>query len=123
MPNHLHGIILISSDNIIANSESKIKPLGRLIGVFKTISTKQINIIRKTIGVPFWQRNFYEHVIRDDYALNRIREYITTNPLRWDLDRENHQAQGIDEFDNWLATFKRPPTRAIACRGGSRTAP
>ena len=87
------------------------KPLGRLIGAFKTISTKQINFIRKTSGASFWQRNFYEHVIRDDHALNRIREYITTNPLRWDLDRENPQAQGRDEFDNWLATFKKPPAR------------
>jgi putative transposase len=104
MPNHLHGIIFISPDNIISTDcrgcsrtaptgESKIKPLGRLIGVFKTISTKQINFILKTRGVPFWQRNFYEHVIRDDHALNRIREYINTNPLRWDLDRENPQAQ------------------------------
>ena len=98
--------------------ERKIKPLGRLIGAFKTISTKQINFVRKTSGVPFWQRNFYEHAIRDDHELNRIREYITTNPLRWDLDRENHQAQGRDEFDNWLATFKKPPVRAIATRRG-----
>jgi hypothetical protein len=73
--------------------------------------------IRKTTGVPFWQRNFSEHAIRDDYGLNRIREYITTNPLRWDLDREKHQAQGRDEFDNWLATFKKPPVRAIAAPG------
>jgi putative transposase len=130
MPNHLHGIIFISSDNIISTDrgggsrtaptgERKMKPLGRLIGAFKTISTKQINFIRKTSGVPFWQRNFYEHVIRDDYALNRLREYITTNPLRWDLDRENPQPQGRNEFDNWLTTFKKPPAGAITRRGGS----
>jgi REP element-mobilizing transposase RayT len=128
MPNHLHGIIFISPDNIISTDcrggsrtaptgERKIKPIGRLIGAFKTISTKQINFNRKTSGVPFWQRNFYEHVIRDDHALNRIREYITTNPLRWDLDRENPQAQGRDEFDNWLATFKKPPAHAITTVG------
>jgi len=133
MPNHLHGIIFLSLDHMIAPDcrggsrtapagEGKIKPLGRLIGAFKTISTKQINFIRKTSGVPFWQRNFYEHVIRDDHALNHIREYITTNPLRWDLDRENPQVQGRDEFDNWLTTFKKPPVGAINRRGGSRTA-
>jgi putative transposase len=120
MPNHLHGIIFISSDNIVSTDcrggsrtaptgERKMKPLGRLIGAFKTISTKQINFTRKTSGSPFWQRNFYEHVIRHDHALNRIREYITTNPLRWDLDRENPQAQRRDEFDNWLATFVNRP--------------
>ena len=128
MPNHLHGIIFISADcrggsRTAPTGESKMKPLGRLIGAFKTISTKQINFIRKTNGVLFWQRNFYEHVIRDGHALNRIREYITTNPLRWDLDRENPQAQGRDEFDNWLATFKKPPARAITTVGAVREPP
>ena len=134
MPNHLHGIIFISPDNIISTDcrggsrtaptgESKIKPLGRLIGAFKTISTKQINFTRKTSGAPFWQRNFYEHVIRDDHSLNRIREYIVTNPLQWDLDRENPQAQGRDEFDIWLATFKKPPARAITTVGAVREPP
>jgi putative transposase len=114
MPNHLHGIIIISSNRrggsrTAPTGEYKVKPLGRLIGAFKTMSTKQINLISKTSEVPFWQRNFYEHVIRDDHSLNRIRDYIVTNPLRWDLDRENPQARGRDEFDTWLAAFKRPP--------------
>jgi putative transposase len=114
MPNHFHGIIIIlencrGGSRTAPTGESKRKPLGRLIGVFKTISTKQINFIRKTRGVPFWQRNFYEHVIRDDHSLNRIREYIVTNPLRWHMDRENPQAQEIDEFDNWLNSFKKAP--------------
>ena len=134
MPNHLHGIIFISPDNIISTDcrggsrtaptgESKIKPLGRLIGAFKTISTKQINFTRKTSGAPFWQRNFYEHVIRDDHSLNRIREYIVTNPWQWDLDRENPQAQGRDEFAIWLATFKKPPAYAITTVGAVREPP
>jgi REP element-mobilizing transposase RayT len=134
MPNHLHGIIFISPDNIISTDcrggsrtaptgESRIKPLGRLIGAFKTITTKQINFARKTRGAPFWQRNFYEHVIRDDLSLNRIREYVVTNPLQWDLDRENPQAQGRDEFDNWLANFKKPPTRASTAVGAVREPP
>jgi putative transposase len=128
MPNHLHGIIIISANcrggsRPAPTGESKIKPLGRLIGAFKTISTKQINFTRKTIGAPFWQRNFYEHVIRDDHSLNRIREYIVTNPLQWDLDRENPRAQGRDEFDNWLATFKKPPASAITTVGAVREPP
>ena len=130
MPNHLHGIIFIAPDNIISTDcrggsrtaptgARKIKSLGRLIGAFKTISTKQINFTRKISGASFWQRNFYEHVIRDDHSLNCIREYIVTNPLQWDLDRENPQAQGRDEFDSWLATFKKSPAHAITRRGGS----
>jgi putative transposase len=128
MPNHLHGIIIIStncrgSSRTAPTGARRIKPLGRLIGAFKTISTKQINFTRKTSGASFWQRNFYEHVIRDDHSLNRIREYIVTNPLQWDLDRENPQAQGRDEFDNWLATFKKPPAGAITTVGAVREPP
>ena len=36
-----------------------------------------------------WQRNYYEHIIRDEYSLIRIREYIVNNPAQWALDREN----------------------------------
>ena len=39
-------------------------------------------------GVPIWQRNYYEHVVRGENELNRIREYIANNPLQWEMDRE-----------------------------------
>jgi len=77
----------------------KRKPLGRLIGAFKTVSTKRINEYRGTPGVVVWQRNYYEHIIRDERSLNRIREYIAANPLRWHLDRENVHAAGTDPGD------------------------
>ncbi len=64
-----------------------------------------------------WQRSFYDHVIRDEASLNRIREYISTNPLRWDLDRENPRSRGSDEFDRWLATCKTRPIKETR-RGG-----
>jgi hypothetical protein len=63
------------------------KPLGRLIGAFKTVSTKEINQIRNTPAVPIWQRNYYEHIIRDKTALDNIRRYIQTNPQSWDADQ------------------------------------
>lgn len=44
-------------------------------------SSKQINIIRNTPGFTVWQRNYYEHIIRNEPELNRIREYIINNPL------------------------------------------
>lgn len=50
-----------------------------------------------------WQRNYYEHVIRDEKSLDRIREYIATNPLRWHLDRENPHRTGDD--DGWDNLF------------------
>lgn len=106
MPNHLHGIIFIAdcrggSRTAHGGAETahggasrgapteKIKPLGQLIGVFKTISTKQINGIRRTPGMPLWQRNYYEHIIRNEDELGRIRQYILDNPKQWALDTEN----------------------------------
>ena len=66
----------------------KRKPLGRLIGAFKTVSTKQINIIIKTPGARLWQHNFYEHIVRDEFDLNRIREYSINNPVQWADDED-----------------------------------
>jgi REP element-mobilizing transposase RayT len=63
--------------------------IGAIVGQFKSISAKRINRIRETPGAPAWQRNFYEHVIRDEKSLNAIREYIQYNPARWAEDQEN----------------------------------
>jgi len=63
---------------------------------------KQINILRATPGIPLWQRNYYEHIIRTEDELNRIREYLQSNPLRWELDRENSNRTNMDESDQWL---------------------
>jgi len=65
-----------------------------------------------TPGVPPWQRNYYEHVIRNEEELQRIREYIQTNPLRWELDQENPARRGEDEFDRWLASLSSKRDRA-----------
>ena len=64
------------------------KPLGRLIGAFKTVSSKRINETRGTPGVPVWQRNYYERVIRSDAELDKFRMYILHNPYRWSEDEE-----------------------------------
>ncbi len=52
-------------------------------------TAKQINLSRNTLGFPVWQRNYYEHVIRDEIELFRIREYIKNNPINWNKDRNN----------------------------------
>jgi len=67
----------------------KCKPLSRLVGAFKTVSTKQINIIRNTAGGRLWQRNYYEHIIRNEEELNHARQYIAENPVNWRTDEEN----------------------------------
>jgi REP element-mobilizing transposase RayT len=67
----------------------KRKPLGRLIGAFKTVSTKHINIARNTESATVWQRNYYEHIIRSEPELDRITRYIESNPARWTDDNQN----------------------------------
>ena len=56
---------------------------------FKSAVTKRINQMRGSPGVSVWQRNYWEHIIRDERALQAIRRYIINNPLRWHLDRYN----------------------------------
>jgi REP element-mobilizing transposase RayT len=63
--------------------------LGSFIAGFKAAATKRINQIRQTPGAPVWQRNYYEHIVRDRASLERIRRYIADNPARWQSDREN----------------------------------
>ncbi len=63
--------------------------LSKILGRFKMISAKQLNVLRDTPGIPVWQRNYYEHIIRDDESLNRIRQYILDNPAQWEFDQEN----------------------------------
>ena len=94
MPNHLHGIINICRGGsrtartqiAPAGNAQKCKPLSRLIGAFKTISTKRINNVRKTPASKLWQRNYYEHILRNKEELNRIRQYIADNPANWQTD-------------------------------------
>ncbi len=115
MPNHIHGILVILGNAAIkpdvgAIHELPLQPtrarrqmlLPKVIGRFKMNSSKCINKLRHTSGSSVWQRNYYEHVIRNDEALTRIRGYIQTNPLRWELDRENPERCGTDDFDRWL---------------------
>jgi putative transposase len=63
--------------------------LSEIIRGFKTFSARRINVLRNTPGIPVWQRNYYEHVIRDEPSLDRIRQYILDNPALWARDHEN----------------------------------
>ena len=101
MPNHLHGIVIIhdmrtdenvrrgGSGTARARISGRAKPLGRLIGAFKTVSAKRISEHHGAPEIRLWQRSFYDRIIRDEAELNRIREYIRNNPLRWSLDEYN----------------------------------
>ena len=76
--------------------------LPEIVRAFKTFSARRINELRGTPGIPVWQRNYYEHIIRNAASLERIRAYIEANPERWTLDRENPQRSGLDELEGWI---------------------
>jgi len=72
----------------------------------KSIKTKQYIDGIKQVGWPsiagrLWQRNYFEHVIRNEDSLNRIRQYILDNPAKWEFDRENPSATKPESKDVW----------------------
>jgi REP element-mobilizing transposase RayT len=67
---------------------------------FKSAVTSPIRKLWKKPHATVWQEDYFEHVIRDETELLRIRDYILSNPARWKLDRENPEA-GPDVEDEW----------------------
>lgn len=100
MPNHIHGIILIATPMAVGaqnfvplqqqwgNKFQHIIPgsLGSIIRGFKIGVTKWC---RQNNHEFQWQKSFYDHIIRDEKSLDKIRKYIAENPLKWELDRSN----------------------------------
>jgi REP element-mobilizing transposase RayT len=106
MLNHIHGILVLANDVEAglrpAPTATRRHALPEIVRAFKAFSTRRINEYRSSPGAPFWQRNYYEHVIRDEASMNRIREYIVMNPLRWSYDRDNpERIPDQDEDSFW----------------------
>jgi len=105
MPNHFHGLLTIDfqseqainnclaeqkkGDRRVAPTGPKPNSIGAIIAGFKSASTKKINQLHKTPGRKIWQRNFWEHIIRNKDEYNRIRSYIIKNPEVWEKDKLN----------------------------------
>lgn len=95
MPNHFHAILIIDSRGVLpyapapTNFRSPSQTVGAIVRGFKSAVTKQINEIRSTPGLDVWQRNYYEHIIRNEHERSLIRQYIIYNPQKWEFDREN----------------------------------
>ncbi|NER84462.1 MAG: transposase [Leptolyngbya sp. SIO1D8] len=97
MPNHLHGIIVIKQaviDNRPGTSTHQkfgnmLKPgaLSTIVRSFKSATTRHINLLRAAPGSPVWQRNYYDHIIRNAASYGRIQYYIRQNPLSWQTDQ------------------------------------
>jgi putative transposase len=93
MPNHLHGILIISPP---ADPSVSVPDIMR---VFKSLTTREYlhgdPPLRRPEGPELlWQRSYHERVIRNDEHLASVREYIVNNPLAWELDRENVMRAG-----------------------------
>ena len=124
MPNHIHGVIVlvgaaprgrpgIGADGRPDSGQAQGPAptglsLGEVVRRFKTMTTKRYADGVENLGWPafagrLWQRNYYEHVIRDDESFNRIRRYIVDNPARWVVDRDNPLASAPEPEAAWRA--------------------
>ncbi len=103
MPDHFHGIVILSGEAARKNQPGGSYPshhappihetqlvqgtkpgsLGAVIGAYKSSTARNINAMRRSPGAPVWQRNYYEHIVREPDELARIRAYIQANPNRW----------------------------------------
>lgn len=98
MPNHIHGIIIINDNfyDTVGTEHCSVptcleKDYGLLSKIVKSFKNAVTRIIRDQFqDYEFqWQRSFYDHIVHDEISLNKIREYIINNPLKWDLDKDN----------------------------------
>ena len=113
MPNHVHGIIGIEfnpdrdkqpvgaihelplqvgdTDFETFRKQRRQMLLSKIIGWYKMNVSKQVNILLNNTGNPFWQRNYYEHIIRNEKSYLRIQNYIINNPSKWGDDLNHPQ--------------------------------
>ena len=92
MPNHLHAILTIqspsSNDSGKPETHSVTQSLSEIVRGFKSFSARRINALFQKSGVSLWQRGYFDHIIRDEADLIRVRAYIQDNPRRWLEDAE-----------------------------------
>ena len=106
MPNHIHGIIIIHKNNGYKGGsqhastnrkqgvdsskfKSPSKSIGAIVRGVKSAVTGRVNKFNGTLGKKLWQRNYWERVIRNEFELQHIREYIQNNPIAWESDELN----------------------------------
>jgi putative transposase len=126
MPNHIHGIIIIDETKLVGTDYNLSLPLRSpripsrnrfqnviLRSLSYVIATSKSAVSRKSNRSGSrndfaWQPRFYEHVIRSENELNRIRQYIQNNPLQWELDRENPISKNfnLDHDTYWKEVYE-----------------
>ena len=102
MPDHFHGIVIITEQDIISRAGSEIYPnknrnhgLSEIIRAFKSFSARRINLVSESTGKFQWQKSFYDRVIRNEKELYRIRKYIQENPLKKELEKLPENLGGL----------------------------
>lgn len=117
MPNHVHGIIVLGDE-----VEAGLKPapttktrheLSEIVRALKSFSSRRINERHRTSGEKLWQRNYWEHIVRNESELNRSREYIRNNPAQWELDKLHPNQPGFGRAGAVGAGLKPAPTTCI----------
>jgi REP element-mobilizing transposase RayT len=113
MPNHFHAIVIITRRGVLQYAPTDIptsihpklqspsQTIGAIVRGFKSAVTKRINEIRATPGMPVWQRNYWEHVIRNEKSFHDIAAYIINNPSKWEMDTL---------YCNWKGDLAAAPT-------------
>ena len=92
MPNHIHGIVIIEGDElqrvVETHRDASLRRISNnLSNIVRGFKGSCAKAIRKNINKDFnWQPRFYDHIIRNENDLHRIRKYIELNPLKWELD-------------------------------------
>ncbi len=99
MPNHFHGIVLLNNKIINKPKQDVSKKdainrtptvtVGNIVRAFKARCTHTINKMNNNIGISVWQRNYYEHIIRNEKSYHQISEYIKSNSINWQDDKFN----------------------------------
>lgn len=94
MPNHVHGIVVILNESPVSANREGLRPsptmkphrLTEIVRAFKSFSARRMNERRNTPGQSVWQRSFHDRIIRSEKECNILREYMLTNPARWQTD-------------------------------------
>lgn len=116
MPNHVHAVLWLTEAGTASASMNHdgftARPHGpaagsvaAIVGSLKSAVSRRINQMRAVQRATVWQRNYFEHVIRDQESLLAIRHYVQTNPQRWELDKENTEGARTDDVEAWVKSL------------------
>ncbi|NTW03801.1 MAG: hypothetical protein HGA19_21425, partial [Oscillochloris sp.] len=120
---HIHGIVLLDAgaagDAVEADPgvrPQRIPTLSTVVQWFKTMTTNAyIQGVRDQAWSPFdrrlWQRNFYEHIVRGEDDMERVRAYIADNPAQWRLDFSHYHEEHEPDMRAWLARQEQDTPR------------